>query len=369
MTAGIPQIDFYFDFISPFSYFAWVRLRRRELEGVIELNPRPVVFGALLDHWGHKGPAEIPPKRAFTWKTCLRFAAREGIPFQFPKLHPFNPLVPLRVALPEVSGKDQKAIIDAIFRTGWQDGKDLGSPEVVERALTAAGFDGRALVAKTNHPDTKDLLRRTTENAVKRGVFGVPTMAVGDELFWGNDQVETLEAFLDGDDVLDHSQLDAALARPSGVQRKAIVAKEPLSPVERIFHEAPFINDLGIALTAYGEGWCESAMRLGQRFMQQDGFGHAGVLATLADHTAGTAAGTVMTPGQRVLSIEFKINLLRPAVGDSLRCRATVLRAGKSVSVAEAEVFARKDGAEKLVAKAMVTLAVVPEGKTTPAST
>jgi uncharacterized protein (TIGR00369 family) len=87
---------------------------------------------------------------------------------------------------------------------------------------------------------------------------------------------------------------------------------------------------------------------------------HAGVQATVADHTAGGAAGTVARPGDLVLSVEFKINLLRPAVGDRLRCRATVLRQGKTITVAESEVFAASDGQEKLVAKATVTLAHVP---------
>ncbi len=129
--------------------------------------------------------------------------------------------------------------------------------------------------------------------------------------------------------------------------------------VQRIFEAAPFLDDLGLKLSDLGPGWCESVLPVGRKHLQQDGYIHAGVQATVADHTAGGAAGTLVKAGETVLSVEFKINLLRPAMGDRLRCRATVLRAGKTIIVAESEVFAGNDGIEKLSAKATVTLAVV----------
>ena len=129
--------------------------------------------------------------------------------------------------------------------------------------------------------------------------------------------------------------------------------------VRHIFAAAPFIAELGIELDDVGEGHCQSRLALARRHCQQDGFVHAGVLATMADHTAGAAAGTLVRADQTVLTIEFKINLLRPAVGDARRCRAAVLRQGRSISVVESEVFARRDGREVLVATATVTLAVV----------
>lgn len=129
--------------------------------------------------------------------------------------------------------------------------------------------------------------------------------------------------------------------------------------VRGIFDRAPFIGDLGVTLSDLGPGWCESILAVAPKHLQQDGYIHAGVQATVADHTAGGAAGTLARPDDLVLSVEFKINLLRPALGDRLRCRATVLRQGKTITVAESEVFARKDGEEKLVSKATVTLALV----------
>ena len=99
---------------------------------------------------------------------------------------------------------------------------------------------------------------------------------------------------------------------------------------------------------------------IGDGHLQQDGFVHAGAQATIADHTAGGAAGTLAGPGERVLTVEFQINLLRPAVGERLRCRAKLLKPGKTILVAESEVFAMRDGEEKMTAKATVTLALVP---------
>lgn len=126
-----------------------------------------------------------------------------------------------------------------------------------------------------------------------------------------------------------------------------------------IFEKAAFVRMLGIRMTDVGAGWCESSMPIEARHLQQDGFVHAGMLATIADHTAGAAAGSLVSEGQSVLSVEYKINLLRPAVGESLRARAEVIRGGKRIIVADCHVYARRNGEEKLVAKATVTLAAV----------
>ena len=132
--------------------------------------------------------------------------------------------------------------------------------------------------------------------------------------------------------------------------------------VEAIFNKAAFVQMLGIRLTGVGPGWCETMMDIVPMHLQQDGFVHAGMLATIADHTAGAAAGSLIAEGQTVLSVEYKINLLRPAVGQSLRGRADVIRGGRRIIVVDSDVFARRDGEEKLVAKAIVTLTAVELG-------
>ncbi len=128
--------------------------------------------------------------------------------------------------------------------------------------------------------------------------------------------------------------------------------------VNEIFYSANFVRDLDIRLAGVGEGWCETTLAIQERLRQQHGLVHGGVIATLADHTAGGAARSVSGAGD-VLTLEFKINFLRPSSGDSLRCRATVLRAGRNSIIAEASVFATSADKEELVAKLMETLAVI----------
>ena len=108
---------------------------------------------------------------------------------------------------------------------------------------------------------------------------------------------------------------------------------------------------------AYGE--CETHLDLLPEHRQQDGFAHAGLLGTMADHTAGYAAFTLVSEAFRILSIEFKITFFKPAVGDLLICRAQVIKPGRTIIVAESELFTKPESEEKLVAKAMVTLMAV----------
>lgn len=136
--------------------------------------------------------------------------------------------------------------------------------------------------------------------------------------------------------------------------------------VTGIFTSAPFVADLGIEPVAIDEGRCESRLELGDRHLQHDGFVHAGVLATMADHSAGAAAATLLRPGRIVLTAEFKISLLRAARGESLHCVARVIKPGSRIMFAESEVHCETGGEARLVAKASVSLAVVPDGRQAP---
>jgi uncharacterized protein (TIGR00369 family) len=129
--------------------------------------------------------------------------------------------------------------------------------------------------------------------------------------------------------------------------------------VNRLFSSAPFIAALGIQLDSVGHGECTTVLVLEDRHLQQDGFVHAGVQATMADHTAGAAAATLLQHGQIVLTAEFKINLLRAAKGQRLICRSKVLKPGTQLTVVESEVFCVASGEERLVSKATATMAIV----------
>ena len=215
-------LDFYFDYLSPYAYFAWPRITELCDRRRLTLCPRPVVFGKLLDHWGQRGPAEIPPKRAWLYRYCFRYASRQGLAFEPPARHPFNPLPALRLSLSEVCGERQRQTIDAIFAAGWGAGADLGDPNALMQALDKAGLPGRDWLERTTTVEVKDALKRQTRQAVERGVFGVPTMIVDDQLFWGNDQFEHLASYLDGDDPVDENRLQRVLARQRGIDRKAV---------------------------------------------------------------------------------------------------------------------------------------------------
>ena len=213
-------IHFYFDFISPYSYFAWRRLPMLAKKYNREIEAHPIVFGKLLDKWGQLGPAEIPPKRSWLNEYCLRYAAINGFEYNPPKKHPFNPLAALRMSLKEVSGSNQLAVIDAIFKGGWSQGADLGDLSSLKALLAKQSIDGENLIQKISESEIKDLLINETSNAIEKGVFGVPTIIIDDNLFWGNDQMNHIELLLDGKDPLDKTKLNEE-ERPRAIDRKA----------------------------------------------------------------------------------------------------------------------------------------------------
>jgi 2-hydroxychromene-2-carboxylate isomerase len=181
--------DWYFDFISPFSYFQFVQFDR--LPPDLEVTLRPILFAGLLGHWGHKGPAEIPAKRIHTYRWCHWFAARNDIPFRMPPAHPFNPLKPLRLAT--AMAADPK-IVRGLFDAIWAEGRDLSDDEVWSATTADLGVpDAGTLIAD---PAVKDALKKASEDAAARGVFGVPTFAIDGEIFWGVDSTDLVLDYL-----------------------------------------------------------------------------------------------------------------------------------------------------------------------------
>ncbi len=140
--------------------------------------------------------------------------------------------------------------------------------------------------------------------------------------------------------------------------RVAFEARDPnwRSRVERIFADAAFVQDVGVTLEDFGPGWVEAGLKLEARHLQQDGVAHAAVHTLIADHAAGAAAGSLQAPDQVVLSIGLELKLLRAAMGERLSCRAEVIKAGRSISVAESSVYVHAGEAPpKLVSKASIT--------------
>lgn len=187
------SIRFYFDVISPYAYLAWTQLPALAARCGCVVEPVPVLFAALLNAHGTVGPAEVPARRRYVMKDVARKAHRLGVPIDAPFAHPFNPLLALRVAS-LATGDQQVRVIDALYRAVWAERRDITQASVVAEVSGAdAGLVERA-------GEAKDRLRAQTDEAIARGVFGVPTMIVDDELFWGTDALEDLERFLRGED-------------------------------------------------------------------------------------------------------------------------------------------------------------------------
>jgi 2-hydroxychromene-2-carboxylate isomerase len=201
VEARSPQpLVFYFDFISPYAFLAWTQIRAIAARAGRPVAPVPVLFAALLDTHGQKGPAEIPAKRRYLFKDIARKAHRLGIAdVAPPPAHPFNPLLPLRIASLETSAEAKDSIIDALFFAAWTKRRAIDTAERVEAVLSEAGLDGPGLVASAQTPEAKLRLRVATDEAIGRGVFGVPSILDGDELFWGTDSLADLESHLRGE--------------------------------------------------------------------------------------------------------------------------------------------------------------------------
>jgi 2-hydroxychromene-2-carboxylate isomerase len=221
------EISFYFDYMSPFAYLAWFRLPELCAKRDVEITPKPVLYAALLDHWGQLGPGEIPPKGLHNMKHCARLAVLANIPINVPRYMPFNPLTALRVSLAVVSGAEQTRVIDTIFKSGWCHGSDLGDKATIATALNSVGLDGDGLVARTEDPAVKQTLREETERAIEKGVFGVPSMVVDKELFWGVDQLPFVGMYLDGEDPLDSIDIDVNHHQGPSARRPGSVGRGP----------------------------------------------------------------------------------------------------------------------------------------------
>lgn len=202
------MIRFHFDFLSPYAYVAWTQIHGLAAQHGREVRPVPTLLAPLLRNGDTKGPAEIPAKRLYMFKDVVRTAHRLNVPIAPPPTHPFNPLLPLRAAS-VLQGDDQRRLIDALFQAAWGVGTGAETPEQVARAAASVGLDGPALVAAAGMPEARDRLRVQTEAAIRDGVFGVPTMCVDGELFWGFDAFGHLDRFLGGEDPV----APAALAR------------------------------------------------------------------------------------------------------------------------------------------------------------
>ena len=210
------HLDFWFDPISPFAYLAFERLPQA-LEGVsYDVAYRPILFAGLLKHWGQKGPAEIEPKRAWTFRQVHWLAQHHGIELATPAQHPFNPLAQLRLLLACAGpdGAPNRHACELVLRHVWRGGLDANDPQRLA-SLTSQ-------LAPATAPDdasVKQALKDATAQALDRGIFGVPTIEVDGRRFWGLDALPMLAAYLRGDPWFDGPDWDREGAPRAGVRR------------------------------------------------------------------------------------------------------------------------------------------------------
>ena len=205
-------IVWYFDFISPFAWLQWPKLKALAATHPVAL--RPILFAGVLDRRGQKGPAEIPVKREFTYRHALWRARQAGQPLRFPPAHPFNPLTSLRLCI--AAGSTVEAT-DAIFDWIWGQGHAGDSVEALAPVAARLGVANPA--AAIADPAVKAQLKANFDAAMEDGVFGVPTLSLDGRLFWGDDAHDFALACLHDPALWDEPEMQRVASLPIGVAR------------------------------------------------------------------------------------------------------------------------------------------------------
>ena len=194
------EVEFFLDVGSPTTYLAWTQLPGLCRDAGATLKLRPMLLGAVFQATGNASPANVPAKGRHMNLDMARFARRYGVPLAINPHFPVNTLMLMRAATGVQLRTPERlpAYLDGVFRAMWVEPLNLNDPGLVAEAWRAAGFDPQALLALAGDADVKAALRATTDEAIARGVFGAPTMFVGDEMFFGQDRLDFVREALAG---------------------------------------------------------------------------------------------------------------------------------------------------------------------------
>jgi len=225
-TPRLHEIEFWYDPISPYAYLAFECLPQALMGLSVQVRYRPVLFAGLLKAHGQRGPAEIAPKRDWTYRHVGWLAQHHGVPLQLPSAHPFNPLTLLRLALACATdgapGESNRYVTETVFRHVWRGGHDASDPSRLATLQALLQDHMKQRDKPWQEPDgdvVRQRLRENTEEALSRGLFGVPAVVVGARVFWGLDGLPMLRDFLDGAAWFDSGAWESAAALAVGVQR------------------------------------------------------------------------------------------------------------------------------------------------------
>lgn len=228
--AAVHEVSFWYDPISPYAYLAFEALPQALMGLTVRVRYRPVLFAALLKAHGQLGPAEIPGKRDWTYRQVAWLAHQHGIRLDLPLAHPFNPLPLLRLGLatatPAFAGETNRYVTGLLLRHVWQGGGDAVDPQRLAQLQatlqTHMAERGQAWSdeAVPQSERIKAQLKANTDEALALGLFGVPSVVVGDKVFWGLDGLPMLRAWLDNDPWFEQGPWAAAAAVPAGVTRR-----------------------------------------------------------------------------------------------------------------------------------------------------
>ena len=217
------EIHFYFDFISPYAWLAFQALPKA-LEGISHrVHYHPVVFGAMLKHHGQLGPAEIPGKRDWTYRQVMWQAKQQVTELQMPAAHPFNSLALLRLAVAasgiNQQGQPNRYVVETIFKHVWCEGLEATDPDRLATLQAHLFSQPGVSFQDPQSAEVKQRLQEQTQQAIDLGLFGVPSMVVNGQVFWGNDALPMLRAYLEGDEWFESADWRDAGKLPVGIRR------------------------------------------------------------------------------------------------------------------------------------------------------
>ena len=186
----IKPFEFYFDFVSPYTFLAHKEIRRIENENSIKINYMPILLGALLKSAGIKPNMDIPIKGKYMIKDCKLWAEKYNIEFKFNSYFPIITLNLMRCVLVAEKKSLAKNFIDNVFDAIWKDDLNLNDSAIFENLLKNLKINPKTFLMEAAQPNIKDELRKKTDDAYKKGIFGAPSFIVNNKIFWGQDRLE-----------------------------------------------------------------------------------------------------------------------------------------------------------------------------------